>query len=153
MIPEESAEGAEHTRSPLPISPPGNQFPQWIRIQKRPDFLRVYDGGRKSARRFLVVHCLERPEPELPTRLGITISKKCGKSHDRNLARRRIREIFRRLHSQLLPGYDLVVNGRSAVAKAPYEALAKEFRGCLKELKLLPPSAPKPQESPSPLEP
>ncbi|MGF1571851.1 MAG: ribonuclease P protein component [Sumerlaeia bacterium] len=121
------------------ITPSGERFPKWIRLRQRAEFQHVYQGGRKSVRRFLVIYVLERPSPQLPTRLGITVSRKAGKAHDRNIARRRLREIFRRLHASLPSGYDFAVNGRARVAKAPYNLLEKEFISCLKDLVVLAP--------------
>lgn len=130
-------------------TPLGERFPKWIRLRQRAEFQHVYQGGRKSVRRFVVLYATERPSPELPTRLGITVSRKAGKAHDRNLARRRVREIFRRLHATLLPGYDLALNGRARIASAPYEVLEKEFTSCLKELGILKPGPPQPPPSES----
>jgi len=43
------------------------------------------------------------------TRLGLTVSKKVGKSVKRNRVKRLIRESFRLSQKQIMPGYDIVV--------------------------------------------
>lgn len=53
--------------------------------------------------------------------MGITVSKKVGKAHDRNLVKRRLREAIRRF--DLAPGYDLVVVAKPAASDAQYQEL------------------------------
>ena len=50
-------------------------------------------------------------------RLGITVSKKVGKSVQRNRVKRLIREAFRQLRMQVKVGYDIVVVGRTPACR------------------------------------
>ncbi len=126
------------------LTPRGERFPRWVRLTQRAEFQKVYDGGRKCARRFVVVYALDRGL-DRPTRLGLTVSRRVGNAVTRNRVKRRLREIFRRTHATLPPGLDLVVNARVAAAGASYRQLEEDFRACV--AKLLE-SAPPPLSSP-----
>lgn len=119
------------------MSPRGERFPKWIRLRKRAEFIRVNQGGRQCARRFLVVYALERETTGLPTRAGFTASRKIGKSTIRNRTRRMLREVFRRLHHELLPGFDVVINARMRIVNASLAEIENDLRQCLKNLNLL----------------
>lgn len=61
------------------------------------------------------------------TRLGITVSKKYGESHERNRFKRIVREAFRLVRGQLIQGYDLNVRPRSAAKNATMNDIRDEF--------------------------
>lgn len=54
-----------------------------------------------------------RPNGGRPARLGITVSRKVGKAHDRNRVKRLLREVFRRARALLPVGIDIVAVARS----------------------------------------
>ena len=60
-------------------------------------------------------------------RLGITVSKKLGKAHIRNRARRRLREVYRLQEQRLTPGWDIVLVARSKGVEAPFQKLTESF--------------------------
>jgi len=132
-----SGESAEKSDFKEPEKHKNQSFPPENRIRKRSEFQNVYSGGHKSARRFVVVYAKSREKSDLPTRLGLTASKKIGKANVRNRIRRRLREIFRSLHSEIKPGQDIVINTRVAVVRADFWELREEFIRCLQDLKLI----------------
>jgi ribonuclease P protein component len=82
------------------------------RLKKSWEFQRAYKKGKKYWNTYFVIY-VHRTQLSQP-RLGITVSKKVGKSVQRNRVKRLIREAFRMLKLQLLPQYDIVVVGRKS---------------------------------------
>ena len=87
-------------RMTFSLTPKGERFPSWVRLRRRSEFQRVFQGGRRCVRRFLVVTAAEGPEREAPARLGLAVSRRVAKrAVVRNQIKRRLREIFRKLHA------------------------------------------------------
>jgi len=95
-----------------------------MRLKRHGDFLRVFRNGRTVAEACLVVHVL--PSDTGP-RLGIVVSRKFGPAVRRNLAKRRIREAFRRC-ARDLPKVDLIVRPRAGCCEATVEAIEQILR-------------------------
>ena len=80
-----------------------------------------------------------RPNRTMGNRVGITVSKKLGKAHIRNRARRRVREVYRLNEDLFMPGWDVVIVVRSRAISADFQVLTKAFlqlaekQGILKE--------------------
>ena len=66
--------------------------------------------------------------------MGLSVSKKVGVAVKRNAVRRRLREIFRSLVSDLPGGVDVVVSARAAAADADFEELNEEFLVAMSKL-------------------
>lgn len=81
------------------------------RLKKPWEFQRVYKKGKKYWNAYFVIYVCETQLPQ--PRLGITASKKVGKSVLRNRVKRLIREAFRVLSPKLRPQHDIVVVGRT----------------------------------------
>lgn len=70
------------------------KFPKEARLLKRRQFQRIAREGRRLAGKFVSIQYTHQEKPVCP-KLGITISKKFGKAHDRNRFKRVVREAFR----------------------------------------------------------
>ena len=70
-------------------------------------------------------------------RVGITVSKKLGKAHIRNRIRRRLREVYRLNEEKFLPGWDIVVVGRSKALDADFAQLTKSYLSLAKKAGIL----------------
>jgi ribonuclease P protein component len=66
------------------------------------------------------------------TRLGVSISKKVGKSVVRNRIKRRIKEAFRTNLKSIKKGYDVVISVKPEAAAADYREIEREIRNLLK---------------------
>ena len=103
------------------------------RLRSRGEFAAVQKGGRRVAGRFLTL--LAQPNHEGCDRLGIIASRRVGNAVIRNRAKRRLREIFRRLPGHSGRTLDVVVVARSELAAAPFGAVSDEFQAALKKLR------------------
>lgn len=98
-------------------------------------FTRIYKSGASCVRPTLVVYA--RPNNLGFNRLGVTVTKKIGKAHIRNRAKRRLREVFRQNQSFLKNGYDFVLVSRGRTPMAPFERLCEDFLFATKAIKVL----------------
>mgnify|MGYP003905656179 CR=1 FL=1 len=105
-------------------------FPKEARLAKRAEFLRVYEQGKRIEGRYMTVFVM--PSRRDIHRVGITATKKAiGKAHDRNRAKRLLREAFRLSRAELdcvSIKYDWVLNARRSLLKVKLEKPLAEFR-------------------------
>lgn len=112
-----------------------HRFGRAARLRSRAEFSAVQTGGRRAPGRYLTL--LGRPNALGRDRLGIIASKRVGNAVDRNLAKRRVREVFRRsaARSAKAADFDLVVIVRRDLLRAPFPAVAADFQAALHKLR------------------
>lgn len=106
---------------PTDQSPAG--FRPRERIRRRSEFQVVYDRGARFHSRFGTVFLL--PNGLAWARLGIAATRKFGGAVERNRAKRRIRDVFRR--HKIAPGFDIVVVPKRPVLDVSLSAFEAEF--------------------------
>lgn len=124
-------------------------FPRWLRLRRRPEFLRAQRLGHKHhMRHFLVfvarrdaaepvvAHAGEVTRSELPaTRLGVTVTRKVGQAVVRNRIKRWVREAFRRERHLFDSGYDMVWIAKRSAAETNYASVVSDLQGLARKLR------------------
>lgn len=114
--------GPGAARSSLPEPGPG----RLRRLRKRPEFLRVAKGWRRATPAFVLQVAWRDDDPVIG--IGFTASKKVGNAVARNRARRRLREVARRvLPDHGLVGCDHVLVARQGAVAYPFAALTTDL--------------------------
>jgi ribonuclease P protein component len=93
------------------------------RIRKRPDFERIYNTGAKIHGRFMTLFVMPNGTPA--PRFGVAATRKIGSAVERNRAKRRARELFRRRKD--IGGVDIVIVPRREMLDAPFATLEADY--------------------------
>jgi ribonuclease P protein component len=109
-------------------------FGREARLRSRGEFDAVEDGGRRVSGRFLIL--LGKPNGLAADRLGIIASRRVGGAVDRNRAKRRLREMFRRRVPQHgSRALDVVASARPDLVRAPFADVQTDFLAALTKLR------------------
>lgn len=84
-------------------------FPKALRILSRKHFQQVFAKGLRFPCKVLF---FQYYKGKAPSRIGITVSKKYGKAHDRNRFKRLVREVFREIYEEVPVGIQINVSPR-----------------------------------------
>jgi len=95
-----------------------------ISLKKRPQFLCVYDEGRKKNCRTFVLYYLSGCEEK---RFGFTVSRKIGNAVIRNKVKRRLGELVRKHYDRFDNGTWYVFNAKRRTALASFAELDADF--------------------------
>ncbi|SEF98057.1 ribonuclease P protein component [Caloramator fervidus] len=105
------------------------------RIRKNKHFRLIYSRGKSYSDDILVVYIFKNKSNI--NRLGISVSKKIGKSVVRNRVKRLIREAFRVNKDKFKVGYDIIFVARSKSAKSNFHEIEKSIFNVLKKAGIL----------------
>ncbi len=106
-------------------------LPSKHRLKKKKDFKRVYEQGKGFKEDFLF---LKVAANELGvTRIGIIVGKKVSnKAVERNLVKRRLREVARERLGKMESGLDIVIISLGeAIKKKSFQEIGRVFEGLL----------------------
>ena len=90
------------------------------------EFRRLYYRGKTIATKSVVVSVLKNNRNR--NRIGLTCGKVVGKAHERNRAKRLMRESYRLLKPKLLTGYDIVLIARTGISGKKCGDVLKDMR-------------------------
>jgi len=100
------------------------------RLRKRPEYLRVQQGGVRTKGRYLTLFVL--PNDLKVNRLGIIATRRFGGAVVRNRAKRLIREIFRLNAVDSIGVFlDIVVMPRTGFSEMPFDVLQSDYQTAL----------------------
>ena len=109
-----------------------------LKLKKRKDFLRVAKQGMRMITSTVILQAAQNLSiVDSVSKIGFTTTKKIGKAHTRNRARRRMRAAIRENTHLLLPGYEYVLIGRYNTADCTYAHLMKDLKWGLQKLNKL----------------
>lgn len=94
-----------------------------FRIRKNAEYRVVYKRGRSFSNELLVLYVYNKRSDV--SRVGVSVSKKVGKSVIRNKVRRRIYEVYRLNSDKIKQGYDLVFIARNLIKNKSYFEIEK----------------------------
>jgi len=94
-----------------------SNFMKYGKLKRSWQFERVYRDGNKYSDKLFVIYVLHNNTHEV--RIGLTVTKKVGKSVQRNRIKRVVREVFRLLRA-IMPGNDIVVVARKSTVNLNY---------------------------------
>ena len=97
------------------------------RIRRRAEFERIYADGAKVHGRYMTLFVMMNGAAA--PRLGVAATRKLGSAVDRNRAKRRARELFRR--RKHIGGLDIVIVPRREMLDAPFATLEAEYAALL----------------------
>jgi ribonuclease P protein component len=97
------------------------------RIRRRPEFERIYNAGAKIHGRLMTMFVM--PNGTTTPRFGVAATRKLGSAVERNRAKRRARELFRRRKN--IGGLDIVIVPRREMLDAPFATLEADYTALL----------------------
>lgn len=104
-------------------------FPKSSRILASAHYRRLHRDSTRLVGRLIALHiCVG--SARCP-KLGITVSKKFGKAHERNRFKRVTREAFRELYTQLPSDLEINVSPRLHIKELSKQALLFEIKALL----------------------
>ncbi|MGQ4572909.1 ribonuclease P protein component [Leuconostoc pseudomesenteroides] len=107
-----------------------------FRIKKPEEFQRVFNKHHSIANKYFIVYQMTKTDQK-HFRVGLSVSKKVGKAHDRVWVKRRIRQSLLELKPQMPQELDLLVIARPAAAHQSQKFLKEQMIHVLKLAKIL----------------
>jgi len=104
-------------------------------LRKNFHFRYVYQKGKSFANRQLVLYAIKNGTQG--NRLGISVSKKVGKSVVRSHVTRLIKESYRDMEEELAQGYDIVIVARVSCKDSDYYEIRRSLCHVVKKIGFL----------------
>lgn len=102
------------------------RFLKSLRLRKKNEFIAVKRNNTLLFGSFILLE-KKSVSSDKPTRLGLTVTRKWGKSHERNRFKRITREAFRLSYHLLPVGLEIVIKPRSKAKEAQMQDIQAEL--------------------------
>lgn len=110
----------------------------FLKIKKRKDFVRAAKVGEKVITTSVILQAAQSLSAEpIAAKFGFTTTKKIGKAHVRNRARRRMRAVIRELITEAQNNTEYVLIGRRNTADCNFDILRRDVKYALNKLNKL----------------
>jgi len=120
----------QRTQTPLCVS---KRFPKSARVLHRSHFVNLLKQGHRFSGNEVRVEYRRQPRCLAP-KLGITVSRRYGKSHDRNRFKRIVREAFRELSSSMPADLELHISPKKNHPELTVMAILTDLKNLLNKL-------------------
>lgn len=109
-------------RSHAPGFLPDNRLKRSDSLKRKKEFRHTYRVGKSVGGRLTALVYARNRRPE--TRVGFSVSKKIGKSVQRNRVKRRMRAALSPYFMRIRKGYNIIFIAREPIADAAFAAIA-----------------------------
>ena len=110
----------------------------FLKIKKRKDFVRAAKIGERVVTTSLVLQAARSlSSTPIGPKFGFTTTKKIGKAHVRNRARRRMRAAVREFCESALDNTEYVLIGRNSTASCDFDILRRDLRYAFRKINSL----------------
>ena len=96
-------------------------------------FDEVIESGKKIKNYNFVIFYKEKKDS--PTKYGITVPKKVGKAHIRNMLKRKVRAIIRNYNKNYEKNYNCIIIIRNSCLSLSYQELSSSLQYLLDKIK------------------
>jgi len=106
-------------------------------------FKEIYSNGKRKRGKGIAVFVLTAESidacrnEDRDIKIGITVGKKLGKAHYRNLIKRRIRSVCREILPEMKGGFRIIINPHFAVKEMSFPELKDDICGVFRKAGLL----------------
>ena len=111
-----------------------------LKIKKGRTFKYIFRRGKYTSGNYLSVHICKTKYDSSYNFFGVCVSKKNGKSVQRNKLKRWVREVYKCEESKIKKGYNIVVLYKKTTEikklNLSYEVIRNDMVACFKKLKL-----------------
>jgi ribonuclease P protein component len=115
-----------------------HSFGKSKRLLSSHEFNRLFKSGKRlNLPQLTLVYRVRDSAPAAAPKLGLSVSRKVGKAHERNLLKRRLREIFRLHQQEISANAELVVIPRKETCEMSYSELENSFLKLLSRGKMV----------------
>jgi len=115
-----------------PASSKTGKFPKSARILKSSHYQYLHRNSNRLYGTTLIIQFHRGRSSS--AKLGITVSKKFGKAHDRNRFKRVVREAFRGLYTTLPSNLEMNISPQKEAKTPSQQALTLELKGMLDKI-------------------